>query len=205
MASVLRAALDTGSRASRGQVPEPLTALFGRELEAALAVSLLRRDDVRLLTLSGPGGVGKTRLAIKIADEVAEAFSDGVRFVSLAAVANEAQVLTTIAHTLGLVGAGDIPQLDSLTAHLRDAALLLIVDNLEHVLEAAPLLTDLLEECPRLKILATSRTLLRLAGEQALPVPPLELPDPGQGTPYDEITRSDAVALFVNRARAVSP
>lgn len=205
MASVLRAALDTGGRASRGQVPEPLTALFGREQEAALAVSLLRRGDVRLLTLSGPGGVGKTRLAIKIADEVAEAFSDGVRFVSLAAVADDDQVVTTIAHALGLVGAGETPLLDSLTTHLREADLLLIVDNLEHVLEAAPLLTDLLEECPRLKILATSRTLLRLAGEQALPVPPLDLPNPGQGTPYEEITRSAAVALFVNRARAVSP
>ena len=205
MPSVLRTTPVTGGRASRGRVPEPLTALFGREQEAALAVSLLRRPDVRLLTLSGPGGVGKTRLAIKIADEVAEEFSDGVRFVALAAVTDDGQVVMTITHALGLVGVGDMPVLDILTDHLRDANLLLIVDNLEHVVKAAPLLTDLLEECPRLKILATSRTLLRLAGEQALPVPPLDLPDPGQGTPYEEITRSAAVALFVNRARAVSP
>ena len=127
----------------------PLTALFGREQEAALAVSLLRRDDVRLLTLTGPGGVGKTRLAIKIADEVAELFRDGVRFVSLAAVPHDDQVATTIAHAFGLVGAGDIPVLDTLTAYLRDADLLLILDNLEHVLDAAPLLTDLLGACPR--------------------------------------------------------
>ncbi len=183
----------------------PLTALFGREQEAALAVSLLRRDDVRLLTLTGPGGVGKTRLAIKIADEVAELFRDGVRFVSLAAVTADDQVAITIAHAFGLVGAGDIPVLDTLTAYLRDADLLLIVDNLEHVLEAAPLLTVLLGECPRLKILATSRTLLRLAGEQALPVPPLGMPEPSSETLYEEITDSAAVALFVNRARAVSP
>ena len=186
-------------------MPKPLTALFGREQEAGLAVSLLRRGDVRLLTLTGPGGVGKTRLAIKTADEVAETFGDGVRFVSLAAVATNDQVVTAIAHALGLVGAGDFPVLDTVTAFLRDAELLLVIDNLEHVLEATPLLTDLLGECPRLKILATSRTLLRLAGEQALPVPPLDLPDPSQGTPYDEITQSAAVELFVNRARAVSP
>src|SRR5215204_5060844 len=144
---VLRAVPDAdGGRASRGRVPMPLTALFGREQEAALAGSLLRRDDVRLLTLTGPGGVGKTRLAIKIADEAAELFRDGVRFVSLAAVTADDQVAITIAHAFGLVGAGDIPVLDTLTAYLRDADLLLIVDNLEHVLEAAPLLTVLLGE-----------------------------------------------------------
>ncbi len=167
MIPVHRAVSDTVGRSSRGRVPKPLTSFFGREQEAALAVSLLRRDDVRLLTLSGPGGVGKTRLAIRIADEVGEVFGDGVRFVSLAAVANDDHVVTTIAHALGLVGAGDTPVLDALTAHLRDADLLLIIDNVEHVLQAASVFTDLLEECPRLKILATSRTLLRLAGERA--------------------------------------
>jgi non-specific serine/threonine protein kinase len=190
---------------SRGQVPKPLTAFFGREQELALAVALLRRDDVRLLTLSGPGGVGKTRLAIKIAGEVGEFFEDGVRFVALAAVASDDHVVTTIAHALGLVATGDIPALDALVDHLREADLLLVIDNVEHVVQGAAVLSDLLMECPRLKILTTSRVLLRLAGEQALPVPPLDLLTGSHRSSPEEVTSSAAVALFVDRAQAVLP
>lgn len=186
-------------------MPKPLTAFFGREQEAALAVSLLRRDDVRLLTLTGPGGVGKTRLAIKIANEVGQTFGDGVRFVPLAMVASDDHVVTTIAQSLGLVTLGDTLARDALTDHLRDAELLLIIDNVEHVLQGAAVLSNLLEECPRLKVLTTSRTLLRLAGEQALPVPPLDLLDVSERFSYSEITRSASIALFVNRAQAVLP
>ncbi|CAN5343703.1 hypothetical protein BH09CHL1_BH09CHL1_18990 [soil metagenome] len=200
-----RAFPDIVGRGSRGVVPRPLTAFFGREQETAFAVSLLRREDVRLLTLSGPGGVGKTRLAIKIANDVGEFFRDGVRFVPLAAVVSDDHVVTTIAHALGVVAVGDTPALDVLIAHLRDADLLLIVDNVEHVVRGAAVLGDILEECPRLKILATSRILLRLAGEQALPVPPLDLLDASQRSSREETVDSAAVALFVNRAQAVWP
>jgi predicted ATPase/DNA-binding CsgD family transcriptional regulator len=193
---------DFAGHASRGRVPKPFTAFFGREQEVALAVSLLRRDDIRLLTLSGPGGVGKTRLAIKIAGEIGGTFADGTRFISLAAVASDDHVVTTIAHELGLVAAGDMSALDVLTGHLRDADLLLIIDNVEHVLQGTAVLSDLLAECPRLKILTTSRILLRLAGEQALPVPPLDILD---ATSPEAMSHSAAVAMFVNRAQAVLP
>jgi predicted ATPase/DNA-binding CsgD family transcriptional regulator len=205
MAPSIRAFPDIAGRESRGLVPRPLTTFFGREQEAAFAVSLLRRGDVRLLTLTGPGGVGKTRLAIKLADETKEFFRDGVRFVSLAAVASDDHVVTTIAHELGLVAAGDAPALDALMVNLRDADLLLIIDNVEHVVQGAAVLGDLLENCPRLKILATSRTLLRLAGEQAFPVPPLDFLDASSRSSEEEVTHSAAVALFVSRAQAVLP
>lgn len=205
MGPAIRTFPDLAGRGSRGLVPRPLTTFFGREQEAAFAVSLLRRDDVRLLTLTGPGGVGKTRLAIKLADEAKEFFSDGVRFVSLAAVTSDDHVVTTIAHALGLVAAGDTPALDALMVHLRDADLLLIIDNVEHVVQGAAILGDLLENCPHLKILATSRTLLRLAGEQAFPVPPLDFLDTSPRSSHEEIIHSAAVALFVSRAQAVLP
>jgi predicted ATPase/DNA-binding CsgD family transcriptional regulator len=204
MTPPLRAMPEVADFASRGRVPKPLTPFFGRKQEASLAVSLLGRDDVRLLTLTGPGGVGKTRLAIKIADDASEMFGD-VRFVSLAAVASDDHVVPAIAHALGLVAAGETPVVDVLVGHLHDAELLLIVDNVEHVVQGAAVLGDLLEVCPRLKILATSRTLLRLAGEQALPVPPLDLLDANRHSSYEDIAQSAAVSLFVNRARAALP
>lgn len=204
-ASASRAMPAAVGRASRGQVPKPLTAFFGREPETALAVALLKRADVRLLTLTGPGGVGKTRLAIKIAGHAGEFFSDGVRFVALAAVASDDLVLTAVTNALGLVAAGDTPAIDSLVDHLRDADLLLVIDNVEHVVQGAEALGDLLLECPGLKILATSRTLLRLAGEQALPVPPLDLFALGEYSSTSPIANSAAIALFVDRARAALP
>lgn len=205
MSPIIRIKHDSVGLAAWGRAPKPLTAFFGREQETALALTLLRREDIRLLTLSGPGGVGKTRLAIKIAAEASDLFGDGVRFVSLASLTSDEYVLTTVAHALGLTVAGDATALDALIDHLRDFELLLIVDNVEHVLQGAAVLSDLLEGCPRLKILATSRTLLRLTGEQALPVPPLDLFDAGKRSCDDETCHSAAVALFVNRTQAVWP
>ena len=186
-------------------LPHPLTPLVGREREIEEVVALLRPEGVRLLTLTGPGGVGKTRLAVEAARRAAAKFVDGAAFVSLAPVHDPRLVAPTIARALGVPEAGARPSPERLTAWLRDRQFLLVLDNLEQVLEAAPLVARLMTACPRLTVLTTSRVLVRLSGEYAFVVPPLALPIPAaQGFTWDS-ARTGAVRLFAERARAADP
>jgi predicted ATPase/DNA-binding XRE family transcriptional regulator len=181
------------------RVPRPPTSLVGREHEAATIASLLREVDVRLLTLIGPGGVGKTRLAIEVARRSREAFADGVVFVPLAPLRDPELIPAAVAETLGVKDVADRSLQDSLKRHLQGKEMLLLVDNMEHLLPAVSVVADLVEECPRLTVLATSRAPLRLSAEQQFPVAPLPLDEAASSE------RSPAVRLYLERARAVAP
>jgi len=185
-------------------LPAPLTPLVGREGDVARTTDLLQQG-VRLLTLTGPGGVGKTRLALQVAVVLRGHFADGVAFVPLASLADAKLVQPTVAQVLGLRETGGHPLTELLRRALRDRHLLLVLDNCEHVLAGVTEVTGLLEGCPGLVILATGRSPLRVRGEHEYVVSPLALPAFGQVVSLEEATRSPAVRLFAERARAASP
>jgi predicted ATPase/serine/threonine protein kinase len=186
-------------------LPAQLTSLIGRAQEIQAVCALLRQPEVRLVTLTGTGGVGKTRLGLQVATDLLDDFPDGVCFVPLAPTRDPDLVVATIAQTLGIQEAGGQSFSDLLHAYLQDKQLLLLLDNFEQVATAAPRLSDLLAVCPHLKILVTSRAVLHIRPEHEFPVPPLALPDFTHLPESHILSQYAAVALFLERARAVNP
>jgi predicted ATPase/class 3 adenylate cyclase len=186
--------------AQPNNLPGQLTSFIGREREIVEVRDLLRK--ARLLTLTGPGGTGKTRLALQVGAEVADQFKDGAWFVDLSALADSALVVQAIARTLGVRDTGERPARELLQDYLREKELLLILDNFEQVIDAAPLVKDLLMNAPRVKFLITSRILLRVAGEQEYEVPQFMLPDLGHLPSLEQLSQYEVVRLFIERARA---
>jgi predicted ATPase/class 3 adenylate cyclase/DNA-binding CsgD family transcriptional regulator len=186
-------------------LPIQLTPLIGREKEVLAVQNLLQREDVRLVTLTGPGGTGKTRLGLQVAAELSDLFADGVYFVNLAPLSDPTLVVSTIAQILDLKETGDQPLLDLLKRYLQDKHILLLLDNFEQVVSAALQVADLLVACPQLKVIVTSRAVLHVRGEQEFPVLPLAVPDPKRLPDLVVMSRYEAVELFLARAQAVEP
>jgi predicted ATPase len=187
-------------------LPVSVTSLVGRERAIDEVAGLVERPGVRLVTLTGPGGVGKTRLAVAAGERLRGRFDAGTVFVPLEAVTNPELVLAAIGRMAGADLAGTGSPLEALAETFGDGAWLLILDNLEQVVQAARDLGELLARCPGVTIVATSRTVLGLRAEREYPVPPLALPaSVAGGAPTAEGATSPAVALFVDRARAARP
>jgi class 3 adenylate cyclase len=189
----------------RHNLPVQPTPLIGREQELATVNSLLRREEVRLVTLTGPGGTGKTRLGLQVAADLLDQFAEGVFFIALAPISDPRLVAATIAQTLGIRETPGQPIEESIKESLRDKPLLLLLDNFEQLLPAAPVVTSLLEAAPGLKVLVTSRAPLRLRGEKEFAVPPLSMPDPQHLPPLETLSQYAAVSLFIQRAQDIKP
>ncbi|MFN8496799.1 MAG: tetratricopeptide repeat protein [Anaerolineae bacterium] len=189
----------------RHNLPTPPTPLVGRDAEVAALTALLQRDTARLVTLTGVGGSGKTRLALDVAFNLLDGFEDGVFFVDLAPVRDPALVLATIARTLDVRETAGRPLLLALQDVLRDKSLLLLLDNFEQALDAGPMLADLLAAAPHLKLLVTSREVLHLRAEHVVPVEPLAVPPLRDLPPLDDLAAYPAVALFAERASDARP
>ena len=186
-------------------LPEQPTPLVGRERELAAIQQLLHEPEVRLITITGPGGVGKTRLGLRVAQVVMDEFGDGAWLIPLASISDPGLVATTIAQAVRLQETGERPLLVSLKAYLQDKHALFLLDNSEHLLAAAPLVAELLSASAGLKVLVTSRAALRLSGEHQFPVAPLALPNPKKLPELETLLEYPAVALFSQRACAVKP
>jgi predicted ATPase/class 3 adenylate cyclase len=186
-------------------LPVQLTPLIGREHEVTTVVRLLRRDNVRLVTFTGPGGTGKTRMALQVGSELADVFAGGVFFVPLASISDPMLVMPTIARALGIRDGVGQPVLTRLVEVLQKEQILLLLDNFEQVVEAAPQMAELLSSCPQLKLLVTSREVLHVRSEREFAVPPLASPDPTNLPKLSALARAPSVALFLQRAQAVKP
>lgn len=195
----------TGFRFPATQLALQFTTFVGREHELDVAAALLDRADVRLLTLTGPGGTGKTRLSLQLLQRVQPDFTGGVYFVSLASISNPSLLLTIIAEALSLAERGAQPLLDQIAGLLENKRSLIVLDNFEQLLAAAPIVVLLLERIPSLKVIITSRAPLQVYGEREFPVPALTLPDRTQLQYLEQLAAVEAVRLFVERAVAVQP
>jgi predicted ATPase/class 3 adenylate cyclase len=184
-------------------LPQRLTTFLGRDAEIEAISALLA--DHRLLTLTGPGGTGKTRLSLEVAGRALRHYPDGVWFVELTPISDPDLVASTIAQALGLPERGGRPAIERLVDHLGSRTALIVLDNFEQVIAAGVSVNQLLTACPNLTVLASSRSALQVSGEQEYPVPPLGLPDPANLPPLAQLSQYEAVALFIERARAVKP
>jgi predicted ATPase len=208
LAAVRDRLADTPARESEprpNNLPLQRTAFIGREHETAGLRQLLSRVDVQLVTLTGPGGIGKTRLALQVAGEVADQFPGGVCFVPLSAIGEGGLIASTIAQSVGVRETGNKSRQESLIEYVGGLSepTLLLLDNFEHLVSAAPLVAQLLTTGPKLKVVVTSQAPLHIYGEQEFPVPPLALPDPKSIPPLDVLSGLPAIKLFLERARAV--
>lgn len=191
--------------ASMHNLPSLTTRVIGREWAIARLQQLLTSDDVRLITLVGPGGSGKTRLALHTAGQLVDKFAQGVWFVPLSGINDPAFVPISILQALNVQSSPGVPPLQTIVTYLRNRQVLLVLDNFEHIVDAANAVDEMLTAVPGLKILVTSRVVLHLYGEHEFSVPPLDLPDPGNTLEPAELMHYEAIQLFVERAQAVMP